>query len=43
MTTTTTSKEIRTDYLIKLLEGFGFERATQIDYNCERIVDCTTG
>jgi len=43
MPITTISKEIREEYLTWLLKGFGFERATHIDYNCDKIIDCTTG
>ncbi|WP_220700074.1 hypothetical protein [Sphingobacterium puteale] len=42
MPITTISKEIREDYLMELLTVFGFERATHIDYNYDKIIDCTT-
>lgn len=40
---TTISKEIRIDYLTGLLTSVQFERAKYIDYNGDRIIDCTTG
>ena len=39
----TYSKEIRTDYLEKLLTGFQFEKAKSINYDSHKILDCETG
>jgi len=42
MPITTISEEIRIDYLTGLLTSFEFERAKNIDYNGDKIIDCTT-
>jgi hypothetical protein len=39
----TFSKEIRTDYLQKLLLSFEFEKAKNINYNSHKIIDCEKG
>lgn len=39
----TFSREIRADYLEKLLTGFEFEKAKSIRYNHREIIDCETG
>ena len=43
MPVATSTKEIRTDYLAKLLTGFEFEKAKSIHYDGHKILDCETG
>jgi hypothetical protein len=43
MPTTTISKEIRVDYFENTLTGFQFEKAKQIRYDKNEILDCETG
>lgn len=43
MPLSTYSKEIRINYLAKLLTGFEFEKAKSIHYESHKILDCETG
>ncbi len=43
MPVTTFSREIRTDYLQRMLTDSGFEKAKNIRYNGRKILDCETG
>lgn len=43
MPTSTFSKQLRVDYLQQLLEGFEFEKVTNISYDSHKILDCKTG